>query len=52
MSSEQIEPADNWAKDYADHAHICREKTAILDIHKCPNLAKFDREVKYVSVWF
>ena len=52
MTSEQRQAADKRAKDYEDHAHIFKEKTAILDVHKCPNLAKFDREVKYVSLWF
>ena len=44
MASEESQPADDMAKDYADHG--------IFDIHKCPNLAKFDRQVKYVSSWF
>ena len=52
MASEQSEHADERAKDYADHDHIFKEKTAILNIHKCKNLAKFEREVKYVSSWF
>ena len=52
MASEESKPAYNLAKDYADHAYIFKEKIAILDIDICPNLAKFDREVKYVSSWF
>ena len=52
MVSEKSQPADDRAKDYTDHAHIFKEKTAVLDVHKCTNLAKFEGEVKYVSSWF
>ena len=52
MASEGSQPAYDGTKDYADHAHIFKEKTAILNVHKCANLAKFEREVKYVSSWF
>ena len=50
MNSEQTQPTDERTKDYADNAHIFKEKTAILDVNKCRNLAKFEREVKYVSL--
>ena len=30
MASEESQPVDDRAKDYADHAHIFKEKTAVL----------------------
>ena len=35
MASEQTQATDDRAKDYADYAHIFKEKTAILNVHKC-----------------
>ena len=52
MALEERQEDNKSAKDYANHAHIFKEKTAILDVYKCQNLAKFEREVKYVSLWF
>ena len=43
MASEQTQPIHERPKDYADCEHIFKEKTAILDVHKCQNLAKFER---------